>query len=68
MTDKKEELRNIQSNFQFGQLTRYRRMCAEEGAEKVEERIAVAEKVLSHFCSGGVLEAMHEDRLLKKLK
>ncbi|WP_237225519.1 hypothetical protein [Rubinisphaera sp. JC750] len=68
MSQKEQELRNLQNQFIFGQHTRYRRICAEEGVESVEQKIVVAKKVLFQFCSGGVWEAFHESRLLKKMK
>lgn len=68
MGQKEQELRNLQNQFIFGQQTRFRRICAEEGVESVEEMIVVAEKVLNQFCSGGVWEALHEGIMLKKSK
>ena len=65
---KNEELQLLKNQFILGQHTRFKRICIESGASTVEDKIKVANKVLSQWCSGTNYELLHEQNLLKMLK
>jgi len=65
---KNEELQLLKNQFIFGQHTRFKRICRESGADTVDQKIKVAQKVISQWCSGTTFELFHEQNLLKRLK
>ncbi|TWT62877.1 hypothetical protein [Rubinisphaera italica] len=67
MDNKQEQLQKLKNQFIFGQNTRYQRICVESNASSVEEKITVAQKVISQWCSGTTFELFHEQILLNKL-
>lgn len=67
MDNKQEQLQKLKNQFILGQNTRFQRICIESEANTDDEKITVANKVLSQWCSGTNFELLHEQNLLKKL-